>query len=140
MLAGICVASANAKIVVQHGIAGVTVGMSKAKARSVLGTPKKVIHARNLVGPYVRYQYPGLSLDFQNGGPLSNVFTTRKSERTASGAGVGTTRAQLMQKVPGIHCSPGLCSVGKSTPGKIVTTFYMLRGAVVAVSVGRVID
>jgi hypothetical protein len=140
IVAGVCAAAARGAVIPQHGIAGVSIGMTKAKVRSVLGKPKQVIRSQNPFGSYVRYQYTNLSIDFQGGGRLSNVFTTRRRQRTPTGIGVGSTRKQVVDKVRGVNCSGNLCKVGKAVPGKIVTTFYLLKNKVVAVSVGRVLD
>src|SRR5438067_1361756 len=105
LLTAVLAASASAAIVVQRGIAGVSIGMSQKKVRAVLGAPTKVLHAHNAFGVYVEYRYPKVTLDFQGPGPLSNVSTTRRNERTAKGVGVGSTRARVAAKVPGAHCS-----------------------------------
>ena len=140
IVAGACAAAAGATIRVQHGIAGVTIGMSQAKVRSVLGKPAKVIRGSNAFGRYERYRYAGLTLDFQGPGPLSYISTVRRSERTPQGIGVGSTQAQVKHKVRNVKCYANLCTVGNSLAGRIVTTFYLRRGVVRQVSVGRVID
>lgn len=140
ILAAVCAAAADAAIIVQHGIAGVSIGMSQAKVRSILGTPTKVLHKKNAFGRYVEYLYPRLVLDFQGPGPLSNVATTRRTERTGKGVGVGSTRLRVKAKVRGARCNTAICTVGKLLPGRIVTTFYLRKGVVVRVSVGRVLD
>jgi hypothetical protein len=140
LLAAAFVSSAAATIVVQRGIAGISIGMSQKKVRAVLGKPTKAFKSKNAFGIYVEYRYRKLVLDFQGPGPLSNISTTRRSERTSTGVGVGSTMAQVQTKVPGAHCKVQLCSVGNALPGKIVTTFYLRMGKVTQVSVGRVID
>jgi hypothetical protein len=133
-------AGAGATIVVERSIAGVSIALSQKKVRAILGKPAKVIHARNEFGPYVEYRYRGLVLDFQGGNPLSNISTIRRSERTAKGIGVGSTRRLVRQKVRGVRCEQTICTVGKLLPGRIVTTFYLRKGIVRRVSIGRVLD
>jgi hypothetical protein len=133
-------AGAGAAIVVERSIAGVTIALSQKKVRAILGKPSKVVLARNALGPYVEYRYPGLVLDFQGGNPLSSISTTRRSERTSRGIGVGSTRKQVRQKVRGVTCGKTICTVGTLLPGRIVTTFYLRKGVVRRVSIGRVLD
>jgi hypothetical protein len=140
ILAGALVTAADATIVVQHGVAGVSLGMSQKKVRSVLGSPKKVVRARNTFGRFVEYRYPGLTVDFQGAGSLSNVSTTRRSERTAKGVGIGSTRKQVEQNVRGAKCQGAVCKVGKQLAGRIVTTFYLQKDHVILLAVGRVLD
>ena len=139
ILAAVFAAGAGATIVVQRGIAGVSIGLSQKKMRAILGKPRKVIHARNAFGPYVEYRYRRLVLDFQGGNPLSSISTTRRSERTAS-IGVGSTRRQVKLKVRGVRCRQRVCTVGKLLPGRIVTSFFLRRGIVWRVSIARVLD
>jgi len=140
LVAATIVSAASARIVVQRGIAGARIGMTQKQVRAVLGKPTKAFQAKNAFGIYVEYRYRKLVLDFQGPGPLSNISTTRLSERTSKGVGVGSTMAQVQSKVPGAHCKVQLCSVGNAVPSKIVTTFYLRMGKVTQVSVGRVID
>ena len=79
-------------------------------------------------------------LDFQGGNPLSSISTTRRSERTARGIGVGSTRRQVKLKVRGVRCGQRVCTVGKLLPGRIVTSFFLRRGIVWRVSIARVLD
>jgi len=140
-LAGVLAAAANSTIVPQRGIAGVSIGMSKKKVRAILGKPRKVVQKMNVAGPFTEYQYRALTVDFQNGRVLTDVSTTRRHERTASGVGVGSTKSEVQKAVHGVSCNGAVCKVGKSRPGKIVTTFYLSKsGKVILVAVGRVID
>ncbi len=137
-------AVAGATIVPQKGIAGVNLGMSKSAVRSLLGSPASAKHAKNDFGPCTQFRYAGLVVTFQGNTSVTSVSTTRKSERTASGVGVGSTEAQVKAKVKGVKCKTESgfrhCFVGSFRPGKIVTDFSIKRGRVTLVDVGRVID
>jgi hypothetical protein len=137
--------SASAAIIPQQGIAGVKIGMSPAKARGVLGKPTKVKHGKNDFGVYTVFIYPGLFVTFQGNGAVTGVETTRASEKTATGAGVGSTEAQLRAKVKGLTCKTESgyrhCYLGTFLPGRRVTDFSLtVNGRVVRVDVGLVID
>ena len=140
IIAVVFAAAADARLVVQRGIAGVRIDMSQKKVRAILGKPKSVIQGQNAEGPFIEWRYRLLDVDFQNGGPVSSVATSRTKERTVNGVGVGSTQSKVLAKVRGAKCANGLCKVGILKPGKIVTTFYMRKGRVVLISVGRVID
>jgi hypothetical protein len=136
-------AAAGAAIVPQKGIAGVSLGMTQAQVRSVLGKPPKVKHGTGAFGPYTKFQYPGLVVTFQ--GKVSDVTTTRSSERTSTGVGVGSKEADVRAKVKGVKCkteSGGFrhCYVGSFLPGKRVTDFRIKHGKVTSVEVGFVSD
>jgi hypothetical protein len=136
--------SAAATIVPQRGIAGVAIGMSQPKVRSVLGQPTSVKHASNDFGKYTILKYPGLQVTFQGNKSVTDVSTTRRSERTPSGVGVGSTEAQVKAKVRGVTCRTDggfrHCYVGSFRPGRRVTDFSIKRGKVTRVDVGVVID
>jgi hypothetical protein len=137
-------ASASAAIVPQQGIAGVKIGMTQAKVRSVLGAPKSVKHGSNDFGKYTILKYGGLQALFQGNATLTSVSTTRTSERTASGIGVGSSEGQVKAKIKGVKCvsDSGFrhCYLGRFTAGHRVTDFAIKRGKVTRVDVGLVID
>jgi hypothetical protein len=142
--AGLLAAPAGATIVPQKGIAGVSIGMSQAKVRSVLGKPPSVQHGTNDFGRYTIFRYAGLQIMFQDNAAVTDVSTTRAGERTAGGAGVGSTEAQLKAKVKGLTCKTETgyrhCYLGKFLPGRRVTDFAIKRGKVSRVDVGLVAD
>jgi hypothetical protein len=127
-------------IVVQRSIAGVKMGMTQAKVRSVLGRPRRVVRGQNAFGTYVEFRYLRLAVTFQGGSTATNVRTTRASERTASGVGVGSSRAEVKAKIAGVRCSASMCTVGRFLPGRKVTTFFLRHGVVSRVALGLVID
>jgi len=136
--------TAGGAIVPQKGIAGVNLGMSQAKVRSVLGKPVSIIHAKNTFGKYTMFRYLRLQVIFQGNSAATDVSTSRKGERTKSGAGVGSTEAQVKAKVAGVKCKveSGFhhCFVGRFLPGKRVTDFLFADGRVVRVDIAVVID
>jgi len=136
--------AAAATIVPQKGIAGVSIGMSQGKVRSVLGKPSKVKHGTDSFGPYTQFKYPRLSVLFQSGSTVTQISTTRASEKTKTGAGVGSTEAQLRAKVKGLTCKTegGFrhCYLGSFRPHKQVTDFSIKKGKVIRVDVGIVND
>jgi hypothetical protein len=143
-LAVVLAAPGAATIVPQRGIAGVSIGMTQSKARSVLGKPSSVKRGSNDFGKYTILKYPGLQVSFQGNTTVTDVSTTRTSERTASGVGVGSTEGQVKAKIKGVKCATDSgfrhCYLGKLTAGHRVTDFSIKRGKVTRVDVGLVID
>jgi hypothetical protein len=137
-------ASAGAAIVVQKGIAGVQLRMEKAQVRAKLGTPKRVQNGRNDFGRYTRFVYPRVTVLFQSGSKVTAVQTTSSLERTASGAGVGSSESKVKAAVPNAKCvtlsGARQCFVGAFKPGRVVTAFQIRNGHVSSVVVGIVLD
>jgi hypothetical protein len=144
-LAAMLAAPAGGRIVLQRGIAGVSLQMTRDQVRAVLGKPRGVKNARNTVGRYIDYRYPGLLVRFQGLQTATMISTSRRTERTAHGIGVGSTKAQVKSKVAGVHCrfilGARFCYAGQLLPGRRVTTFYFNdRNRVNRVAVGLVVD
>ena len=116
----------GAAIVSQQGFAGVKIGMTQAKVRSVLGKPTSVKRGSNNFGKYTIFKYAGLQTEFQGNTTLTSVSTTRTSERTASGIGVGSTVAQVKAKIKGVTCATDSgfrhCYLGTFAPGSASPT------------------
>ena len=68
-------------------------------------------------------------------------MTRSRRERLANGVGVGTTKAELIRKIPRLTCpvDESHCYLGRILePGRPVTDFNLDRdGVVVAVEVAR---
>jgi hypothetical protein len=144
-LAAILVAPAGGRVVVQRGIAGVTLQMTRDQVRDVLGKPRGVKNGRNTFGRYIEYRYPALRITFQGLQTVTAISTSRRSERTARGIGVGSTRAQVRSRVAGVRCRFAIgaqfCYVGLIRPGRRVTLFqFNDRNRVNRVQVGFVVD
>ena len=140
----LAVPAARAVIVPQHGIAGVRLGMTQADVRAVLGPPRRVVRGSNEFGRYGEFRYRALRIVFQGERNVTFVSTTRRSERTAGGIGVGSPQRRVRQAIPAVRCrsedGARLCVLGKQLPGRRVTVFFMRRGHVARVDVGFVID
>lgn len=137
-------ASAGTTIVPQVGIGGVNLGMSQAKVRATLGKPIAVTRGSNDFGSYAIFRYNGYRVFFQGLATVTQVETTTPKEKTVSGLGVGSTKAQVQAKLTGEQCEgprgAGHCYLGQFLPGKHVTDFSFRNGKVWNVTVGIVID
>jgi hypothetical protein len=140
----VSVAPTAAAIVVQRGIAGLELRMTKADVRAKLGKPTKIRTGKNDFGKYTEFVYPRVTVLFQSGSRVTALRTFSRAERTSAGIGVGSSEARVKAKVAGVRCSTesGLrhCYVGRFLPGRRVTDFQIRRGRVTSVVVGFVVD
>jgi hypothetical protein len=129
-------------VVPQHSIRGVELGMSRPAVVQRLGKPAHVRHAVNDLGPYTQLRYKGLRITFAFDGGVSELETTAARDRTAHGAGVGSTEAEVRNAVPKLVCedNPRHCHLGRYRAGSVVTDFFFRNGRVWRLVVGRVID
>jgi hypothetical protein len=136
--------SAGGAIVLQHGIGGVQLHMTKASVRSTLGAPRRVVRGRNDFGRYTIFVYPRVTVSFQSGPRVTGLRTSSRLERTAAGIGVGSTETQVRSRVARVHCRTDggsrHCFVGRFLPGHVVTDFQLRGGRVSRVDVGVVLD
>ena len=133
-------AQAGAVLVIQKGMAGIRLGMTQAKVRAKLGAPTSVKHGSNDFGRFTQLRYPGLRVTFQGNATVTAISTGARRERTPRGIGVGSTRAAVRARVPGVRCEPGHCFVGAFLAGRRVTDFRLRNGRVVSITVGFVLD
>jgi hypothetical protein len=135
---------ADARILLQQGIAGVELRMTRAQVRSNLGTPMRIRSGRNEFGRYVEFVYPRVTVSFQGAARATGLRTRSPLERTARGIGVGSTEAEVKAKVAGARCRTEFgvrhCFVGRFLPGRVITDFHIRRGRVRSVVVGFVLD
>jgi hypothetical protein len=139
---------AQAVIQVQRGISGVTLKMTPVQVRAALGAPAKVKHGTNPFGPFTQYRYRGgLTVTFQGNASVTAVAVSGRTDRTASGVGVGSTEKAVKHGVHGVRCDSGnhpggvtSCHVGSFKPGHRVTDFLLRSGRVTRVTVAFVID
>ena len=137
-------ATAGATIVIQKGIAGAQLHMTKAQVRAKLGTPKLVQNGRNAFGRFTNFVYARVTVMFQSGPKVTGLRTSSLLERTIGGVGVGSTEARVKAAVPAAKCKTEFgsrqCVVGVLKPGRVITAFAIKRGHVSTVVVGIVLD
>jgi hypothetical protein len=137
-------APVGAAIVVQRGIAGLELRMTKAQVRAKLGTPTKVKAGKNEFGRFTQFVYPRVTVLFQSGARVTALRTASRAERTSTGVGVGSREAEVKARVAGVKCESVSgarhCYVGKFLPGKRITDFSIRGGKVTSVVVGFVVD
>ncbi|MBA3412919.1 MAG: hypothetical protein H0T09_04445, partial [Actinobacteria bacterium] len=65
--------AASAVIIPQRGLAGLRLGMTQAKVRSVLGKPGRVVRGSNEFGAYTEFVYRSLRVSFQGNASVPNL-------------------------------------------------------------------
>ena len=125
-LAGLVVVpGAASHIVIHECIGGVSLYDRSARVERTLGAP-----VRKTTNGAVRvWHYPGLTVGVDiPRDVVVYVATTKQSERTAGGTGVGTTEAALRATFPKLRCSgkPRTCELGRAP----ITFFSMKNGKV----------
>lgn len=140
-LGGGLATTADAAIVLQHGIGGVRLGQTLVRVTAEKGPPVSIHKGRNEFGSFTELRYRGLTVSFQGGDRVTAVSTRSPAERTNRGIGVGSTTTQLLARHPTATCPDTFhCVVGREEPGRTVTSFGLRRGVVRSVVVGYVID
>jgi hypothetical protein len=142
-------APARAAVVPQEGIKGLKLDMTVAEVRATLGSPDRFRTVRSeIAGPLREWRYGLTRVTFDSTAPDAKVLsleTRSRTERTAEGVGVGSTKATVKRKVASVRClvefSYDHCFVGAWRAGEIVTDFAIdRRGRVSRVTVGRIVD
>ena len=128
----LAVQPAAATIRPQYGMSRVVLGMTKAQVRARLGAP---------IGTGAgRFYYARVWVGFRLG-RVTEVTTTRSTERTASGVGVDSSEAAVRGAYPSVVCAPSggfrRCRLGSGKPGGRATDFLLGHGRVIQVSVQR---
>lgn len=143
-------APAAAEVVPQKGMKGIELGMTVKQVRAALGSPTRfrtIPHP--VMGPARQWVYGLTDVLFDSTAANAKVVvlsTTSRAERTASGVGVGSSRAAVKRDVAGARCLVEFtydhCFVGDFSPGETVTDFAIgkRRKVVTRITVGRVID
>jgi hypothetical protein len=137
-------AEGSDRLGLNRSMAGVRLGDSVNRLHRLLGEPRGVDHVAHEITGSLRIDVYG-NLSFASyGGSIFGMRTARRSIRTPTGIGVGTTKRRLERDLSGLTCYWHRCTIvaggGPLTIGKRVTTFQMRNGKVRAISIGRVID
>ena len=122
--------SAAATIRPQYGMSRVVLGMTKTQVRTRLGSPVATGGGR--------FYYARVWVGFRLGHAVE-ITTTRSTERTASGVGVGSTESAIRRSYPSAVCAPfggfRRCRLGSGKPGTRATDFMLGHGLVLQVTV-----
>lgn len=122
--------SAIATIRPQKGMSGLWLGMTKAQVQSKLGRPIGTGGGR--------FYYARVWVGFR-AGRVTEITTTRSTERTASGVGVDSTEAAVRRAYPSVVCGPAggfrRCRLGSGKPGSRATDFLLGRGRVLQITI-----
>lgn len=155
LLLAVLPSRAAAEIRIQHGIAGVTLGMTRSQVTEILGPADRIAvsHLGESQVKYVRAYWGARKLEAAfidttedtsegstPGTSMLSVETRNRAQRTRSGIGVGSTERAVRRRVRDAACTTyrGRRSCAVGDPGSRQTTFSMTRGRVAAVSVSDV--
>jgi hypothetical protein len=133
VLAGAALAfptAAAATIRPQYGMSGVVLGMTKSQVQAKLGRPIGMGGGR--------WYYARVWVGFRSG-RVTDIATTRSTERLANGLGVDSTEAAVRRAFPRAVCAPWSvyrrCRFGSGRPGTRVTDFTIGRGRVLQITI-----
>jgi hypothetical protein len=130
LLALLAAAPASAIIRPQKGMSGITLGMTKAQVRAKLGSPVGSGGGRL----YFARVWVGFRL-----GRVVEITTTRSTEHTGSGLGVGASEAAVHHSFPSVTCAAAggfrRCRLGSGQPGTRATDFLIGHGRVLQITV-----
>lgn len=130
VLSLLAAAPASAIIRPQKGMSGVTLGMTKAQVRSKLGSPIGSGGGRL----YFSRVWVGFRL-----GRAVEITTTRSSEHTGSGVGVGSSEAAVRRAFPSVTCTAAggfrRCRLGSGQPGTRATDFLIGHRLVLQITI-----
>jgi hypothetical protein len=137
-------ARSSCKLIVPgKSLACVSIGMTQAQVRSVAGKPRATTKVAGCCGRILTFVYPQFTVSFL--GPkfrkVSWVTSMSRLYRTATGVGVGSTKAQLLAGIKGIRCgvfglAKTFCIAGKALNDPKQTFFGLGTGRVDWVRLG----
>lgn len=127
-------ATAEAKIVVGEGIAGVKLGMTMAQVKTKLGPPtldQGADFKGNTEWNYAKKPLMG-AMSFDRHGKLLGLWTSSKGQKTSKGIGPGSSLAATRKAYPPARCKSGpwgpytrvLCTLKSRYKGHIVEALF----------------
>ena len=139
---------AESRIVVQRGIAGINLNMTRARVIQNKGQPdSQRIVSNEILGQVRIMRYGRTRVSFngtRNDSRAISVDTRSRRQRTRSGVGVGSTENQVKNRIQGVQCRTESgtrhCFKGQFAAGERVTDFRIRQGRVSRVTVAFVID
>ena len=141
--------SAEAAIEPQVGIAGIELEMTATEVIAAKGEPDRDRSLVNeLVGPARIMKYGKTKVFFlgsDDSATVATLQTKNRAQRTAGGAGLGSTEERVKEALPRVRCKDDgrlFCRLGRLRPGKTVTSFRFSNRTdrVSQVFVGFVLD
>lgn len=139
-------APASSSVRINVGIDGVKIGQTQAQVRANLGKPTRTVRGTDQVSSFTVFHYTALKMvvRFQDNTSVTNITTTGRGDRTATGVGVGSTEAEVKKGVKGVKCervdsARRICLIFVNSSGR-GTTFRLTRDKVTEVNVGVVAD
>ena len=120
-------------------LACVSLGMTQAQVKAVAGAPRSTSKTTGCCGRILSFVYPGFTVSFPGQDAAFKgvgwVWTTSHAYRTATGVGIGSTKAQLLAGVKGVRCgafhlASTFCIVGKAVDDPKQTLFALRNGRV----------
>lgn len=134
----------SASIVPFIGIGAVKLGMKRPAVETAIGVPTSEKSEVTELGSYVNLTYDGLVVHLRGEtNTVVQIDTTRPSDTTKEGVGVGSTEAQVTAAFPKASCDTGpyphICRLDDGNGS--LTDFRVAAGAKVAmVTVGYLVD
>jgi len=144
LITALSVTSAGAQIELKTGIAGVNVGMSKDQVVNQVGKPDKTVKKRQTGNINWLYGKKGKKLKVtMSGGTVFAVSTANSKQRTSEGVGVGSTKKQVLKRVPGAYCNKiekgrFMCRDAQPVNGTTLTAFQLSDKRVYQVAVSKI--
>jgi hypothetical protein len=121
--------SRSHRIVLDHAVGGVALGMRQDEVQRILGTPEQV-RARGTLRSE-RYAWQGMTVAYRRGA-VAFVTTTSRADHTTRNVGIGSSAVDVTRFVPGVRCDRRLC-VRATQRGS--TSFALRLGRVTSVTI-----